>query len=203
VSVLAKIRPITILVPVPISMALIPIWVSAIITPVAPVFVMVPAVVTGGAVALLTAVMATATDVISEGEMSRTHRFYDNGGGFGLVGSSPPRIHMICIASGCNQKHPSRKDKKERTSPWIHDVTSFQQPKSICFNFLFVPTECFWGNVLFTSIKGKPYAKRGNLMELPEISRVFDSRGSIDPFIVRIYFDIIVGTSLGIFIQIQ
>jgi len=120
VSVVGEIRPITILIPVPISTALIPMRVSAIIIPVAPVSVVVPAVVPRVAIA----VMAAATDVISEGEMSRTHRLHDNGGRFGLVSSSAPKIDMICIASGSNQKAPSGQYKKEQTFPYIHDVTS-------------------------------------------------------------------------------
>jgi hypothetical protein len=66
---------------VAVSPALVPIWVSAIITPVtiAFVFVVVPTVMSVVAIAVSVAVMVRGADVKSKGEMSRPHRLHEGG----------------------------------------------------------------------------------------------------------------------------
>ena len=100
-AVVWGIGPMAIMVLVPVPMALVPMWVSAIITPVAivPVSVVVPVMMPMVAIA----VMVRATEVKSEVEIPQTHWLEGNGRKFALVSRSPSRIKTRCMAFGSNQ----------------------------------------------------------------------------------------------------
>ncbi|NIM98902.1 MAG: hypothetical protein GTO24_12720 [candidate division Zixibacteria bacterium] len=90
-----------IMVLVPVPTALVPMWVSAIITPVAiaPVSVVMPVMMPMVAIA----VMVRATEVKSKVEMTRPHWLEGDGREFALVSRSTSRIKTRCVAFGSNQ----------------------------------------------------------------------------------------------------